>query len=155
MLTPSLIENKNYYLDPASERVHPKLHQKPALLRGEQSEPTKTSLSLSSKAREVFLFTYPLLVHPKLHQKPAFLRGEQSTPTKTYLSLSSKAREVSLSTYPLLVHLNLPQKTTTFERWAKRALKNALLSLAQSEKSFPLYIPLTSAPWFATENHHF
>ena len=44
-------------------------HRKPALLRGEQSKPRKMTPSLSSKAREVSLSPYPLLVHTKLPQK--------------------------------------------------------------------------------------
>ena len=46
-----------------------KCHRKPALFRGEQSEPWKESPSLLSKAREVSLTSYPLLVHSKLPQK--------------------------------------------------------------------------------------
>ena len=100
------------YLDPASyqtfttsNRCTQKCHRKPALLRGEQSEPRKMPPSLSREAREVSLSTHPLLVHTKVpqktstfdskqfpslhtpywcthkcHRKPALLTGEQSEP---------------------------------------------------------------------------
>ena len=47
------------------------------------------------------------------------------------------------------------KKNTTFERRAKRALKSALLSLKQSERSFPFYIPLTGAHKSAKKNTTF
>ena len=66
---------------------------------------------------------------------------------------SSEAWEVSLSTL-----YKIAAKTTTFERWAKRALKSGSKSLEQSERSFPLYTPLTGAikialgPFYSTFN---
>ena len=101
---------------------------------------------LSRAKREKFPSLHtPYQCTQKCHRKPPLLRCEQSKPWKI----------VPLSIYPLPVHPKVPQKTTTFERWAKRALnKYPPLSRAKQEK-FPFYIPLTGAPKSATENHHF
>ena len=137
-----------YYFQP----VHTKVPQKTTTFERWAKRALKSdSLSLERSERSIPHYWRT----QKCHRKPPLLRGKQSEPWKVTPSFSSKVRKVSLSTYPLLVHTKVPQKTNTFERRAKQALKSDSFLLERSERSFPLYIPLTGADKSATENHHF
>ena len=70
------------------------------------------------------------------------------------LLYSKIVREVPLSTYSLLVHTKLQQKPALLRGKHSEPTKT-FISLKRSERSFPLYMPLTGAHKIAAKTSTF